>query len=60
MDPELGTLVATYARTLSAIEKDSRKGNGGEYAGKTNEELLELAMQDPLLRDALKKMGHAD
>jgi len=60
MDPELGTMVATYARTLSAIERDRRKGSGGEFGAKSNEELLELAMQVPELKEALKKMGHGD
>lgn len=60
MDPELGTMVATYARTLSAIEKDSRKGASGELSGKTTEELLEMAKQIPELKEALGKLGHDD
>src|SRR5262245_16511542 len=53
-------MVATYARTLSAIERDRRKGASGEYSGKSTEELLELARNIPELRDALSRMGHAD
>ena len=54
MSVESGSLVALYARTLSAIERDRRKGSGGEFSSKTNEELLEAAMQIPELRDLLK------
>ena len=50
---EMGTLVALYARTLSAIERDRRKGSAGEFSGKTNEELLEMARSIPELRELL-------
>lgn len=50
----MGTLVATYARTLSAVEKDQRRGGRGELGDKTNEELLEMARQVPELRELLK------
>lgn len=55
MSPAEVELVATCARTLSAIERDRRKGSAGEYSGKSNEELLELAMQVPELADALRR-----
>lgn len=56
LDAETGSLVALYARTLTAIEKARRGGNGqGDMAGKTTEELVEMALEDPLLRDALKR-----
>lgn len=51
---ESGNLVALYARTLSAIERDQRKGGRGELGDKSNEELLEMARQVPELRDLLK------
>ena len=54
LDAETGALVALYARTLSGIEREQRKGSRGEYGGKTTEELLELALQVPELRDLLK------
>lgn len=55
LGPETGALVALYARTLSAIERDRRKGGGrGELADKSMEELLEMARQVPELRDLLK------
>lgn len=60
MDPELGTMVATYARTLSAIEHNQRKGSKGEYSGKSLEELAQEAMKDPALRELLKATGNAD
>jgi hypothetical protein len=46
-------MVALYARTLSAIERDRRKGSAGEFSGKTNEELLEMARAIPELRELL-------
>lgn len=52
--------MALYARTLSAIERDRRKGGRGELADKTNEELLELAKQVPELRDLMRNLGHED
>ena len=53
LDAESGGLVALYARTLSAIERDRRKGSSGEFSGKTNEELLEMARSIPELRELL-------
>lgn len=53
-------MVATYARTLSAIDRDGRKGSTGEFSGKSNEELLAMACAIPELKEALAKLGHAD
>ncbi len=49
-------LVAQYARTLSGIEQArARRGAGrGDLADKSTEELLEMALEDPVLRDALR------
>lgn len=55
MDPEWGTLVALYARTLSAIERDGRKGATGEYSSKSLEELAEMARNIPELKELLKR-----
>lgn len=57
LDGETGQLVALYARTLSAIENArARRGQGkGDLADKGMDELLQLAMQDPALRDAIKR-----
>lgn len=53
-----GQMVATFARTLSAIERDRKKGGGrGEYSDLSMEQLLEKAMQVPELRDLLKASG---
>lgn len=52
--------MSLYARTLSAVARDGRKGGSGELAGKSNEQLLEMAMDVPEIREALRKLGHAD
>jgi hypothetical protein len=53
MDPELGNMVALYARTLSAIQRDQRKGGRGEFGDKSLEELAEMAKGIPELRELL-------
>jgi hypothetical protein len=55
LDSETGTLVALYARTLSAIEGQQAKRGRGDMSEKTTAELLEMAMQVPELREALAK-----
>ena len=56
LDAESGALVALYARTLSAIENArARRGKGGDLGTKSIDELLEMAMEDPMLRDALAR-----
>ena len=57
MDPELGNMVAIYARTLSAIDKAGRQGGKGDLAGKSNAELLEMAKGIPELAELLKDVG---
>lgn len=55
LDAETGSLVALYARTLSTIESQRRKGGkGGDLESKSNEELLELAKQVPELRELFR------
>lgn len=44
--------MALYARVLSQVAKDGRSKDGG-LAGKSDDELLELALTVPELRDAL-------
>lgn len=61
MDPELGNMVALYARTLAAIDRDQRKGGkAGELAEKSTDELLGEALKIPELRERLKAMGYRD
>ena len=51
---EEGSLVATYARTLSSVARDRRRDRkGDDLREKGMEELLEMARGIPELRDAL-------
>lgn len=52
-------LVAQYARTLSGIEqaRARRGGSRGELADKSNDELLEMIMGDPMLADAWRRVS---
>lgn len=55
LNAETGALVALYARSLSAVARDQRRsGKGGELERKSTEELAEMAMQVPELRELLK------
>lgn len=57
LDTETGQLVALYARTLSGIEQArARRGGGrGDLQDKSTEELLEMALELPEVRDALRR-----
>jgi len=56
LDPETGTLVALYARTLSGIEQArSKRGSRSDLSDKSTEELLEMALELPEVRDALRR-----
>jgi hypothetical protein len=57
LDAETGQLVALYARTLSGIEQArARRGAGrGDLADKSTEELLEMALELPEVRDAMRR-----
>ena len=55
LDADTGALVALYARTLSAIEQArAKRGGRGDLGDKSTEELLEMALQVPELRELLK------
>jgi len=46
-----------YGRFLSQVVRDRRTGNAGKLAGKSMEELLEMAKADPDLREAIEQLG---
>jgi len=51
-----GGLIATYARTFSAVGRDRRKSGNDPVKGKSVDELLELASSIPELRELVGKM----
>jgi hypothetical protein len=54
LTPDEGSLVATYARTLSAISRDRRRSDKPDnLSGKSMEELAEMARQHPELLELL-------
>lgn len=46
-----------YGRFLSQVVRDRRTGTAGKLAGKSMEDLLELAKSDPDIREALEQLG---
>lgn len=48
----------SYGRFLSGVVRDRRIGNVGKFAGRSLEEMLEMAKGDPDIREALRQLGH--
>src|SRR6185436_19799376 len=46
-----------YGRFLSQVVRDRRTGTAGKLAGKSLEDLLELAKTDPDIREAIEQLG---
>lgn len=57
LGPDDSDFLMSYGRFLSQVVRDRRSGNAGKLAGKSMEELIELAKADPDLREAIEQLG---